>query len=136
MLLCISIVIVYKQFYCVQALLLCTSIVDCVQALLLCTSIVIVYKHCYCLQALLCVQTLLLCTSSVIVYKQCYCVQALLLCTSIVIAYKALLLCTADYERVIQEKMYRDGTGVWTCTDCGRSSKVKNNIYEHIEVSF
>ncbi|XP_023340336.1 protein abrupt isoform X11 [Eurytemora carolleeae] len=38
-----------------------------------------------------------------------------------------------DYERVIQEKMYRDGTGVWTCTDCGRSSKVKNNIYEHIE---
>ena len=104
----------------------------CIQTLLLCTRIFIVYKPCYC------EQSMMLCTSIVILYT----VQAFLFCTFIVIVYihcycvQALLLCTADYERVIQEKMYRDGTGVWTCTDCGRSSKVKNNIYEHIEVSF
>jgi len=37
------------------------------------------------------------------------------------------------YEDEIYSKMYRSEHGLWMCTVCGKGSKVKNNIYEHIE---
>ena len=41
--------------------------------------------------------------------------------------------CVVAYEEEIRLKMYKDDSGNWICADCGKVSRVKNNISEHIE---
>ena len=39
-----------------------------------------------------------------------------------------------DFELIIYSKMSKIN-GEWQCTDCMKTSKVKTNIYEHIEAT-
>merc|ERR1712096_483791 len=40
-----------------------------------------------------------------------------------------------DLESVILSKMYKNIDGDWQCNDCFKTSKVKTNIFEHIEAT-
>ena len=40
-----------------------------------------------------------------------------------------------DLDDLIRSKMMKTDYGNWHCCDCGRESKVKTNIYEHIEAT-
>jgi len=40
-----------------------------------------------------------------------------------------------DLESVILSKMYKNIDGDWQCNDCLKTSKVKTNIFEHIEAT-
>jgi len=42
---------------------------------------------------------------------------------------------SADLESVIQAKMSKNCEGEWQCNDCYKTSKVKTNIFEHIEAA-
>ena len=40
-----------------------------------------------------------------------------------------------DLDMAIHSKMRKTEEGFWQCCDCLKTSKVKTNIYEHIEAS-
>jgi len=42
---------------------------------------------------------------------------------------------STDLESVIQSKMSKNTEGEWQCNDCFKTSKVKTNIFEHIEAA-
>jgi len=42
---------------------------------------------------------------------------------------------SAGLESVIQAKMSKNSEGEWQCNDCFKTSKVKTNIFEHIEAA-
>jgi len=41
----------------------------------------------------------------------------------------------SDVDSVIQSKMSKNDAGEWQCNDCGKTSRVKTNILEHIEAT-
>eukprot|EP00092_Neocalanus_flemingeri_P091323 GFUD01115756.1.p1 GENE.GFUD01115756.1~~GFUD01115756.1.p1 ORF type:complete len:109 (+),score=9.40 GFUD01115756.1:72-398(+) len=43
--------------------------------------------------------------------------------------------CILDLESVIFSKMSKNSNGEWQCNDCFKTSKVKTNIYVHIEAN-
>ena len=43
--------------------------------------------------------------------------------------------CILDLESLIFSKMSKNTNGEWQCNDCYKASKVKTNIYVHIEAN-
>jgi len=41
----------------------------------------------------------------------------------------------SDLESLIASKMIKNAEGDWQCKDCYKTSKVKTNIFEHIEAA-
>ena len=41
----------------------------------------------------------------------------------------------SDLESLIASKMMKNSEGDWQCKDCYKTSKVKTNIFEHIEAA-
>ena len=42
-------------------------------------------------------------------------------------------LCFTALDYVIQEKIYKNALGDWTCTDCGKTSAWKTDLSRHVE---